>query len=659
MAVTLSDFLIEAYRNHFKDRIQQALVHNPPLLTIKFSELAAIDPELGGLLITDPVNTLEYLADSLRKYLKAENLPAVFVEVSVVGLPKVAKTSIENLPTRKGEYISFEGMVKRITGLIPVVTTAVWDCRGCNTPTSVVQEDDVTIKPQACGSCSANRWKFNPDLSVYKLIQRASIQERPDTMDGGRQPEKVVTILEGSMLKTLLPGNRIELSGLVEFKKKKNNEVETQFRVKGVQHQDNDFADLVLTPDFITKAQAFAAQGSVIPRLLPSIATSVYGLTFEKTAILLSMFGGVEQEMADGTRQRGHIHILLCGDPGTAKSRLIRYFAKLAPRSVLASGKGASAAGITAAAVKDDLAGDGGWTVEAGAMVMANGGTLFIDELDKMNDNDKSAMHDGLEAGIVAINKAGMNVTLNASCNVIAAANPNGGKFNPALALHEQLNLTPALISRFDLIFTLVDKPDAVKDEAIARHIFKNILGQSNNEALDQEFIRSYIAYARRLSPKHTQETLDSLTEYFVALRGGVEGATARQLEALVRLSEAHAKANLREVVTQEDIEAALAIHRAYLETQCIDIETGKLDLGQKNGSGNTKSQFDRMEFVFDLIRTLAAGSPDGYTTDTAVLAAAKVKGMSSKEVNNAITTLLKTNVYRPKAGESLAPFIG
>jgi replicative DNA helicase Mcm len=478
-------------------------------------------------------------------------------------------------------------------------------------------------------------------------------QERPAILDGGRQPEKVVTELAGSLLKSMVPGDRVEVTGVLRLKQEKaSREMKSVFEAKSVTHHDQDYSEVRITPEFEAKAKEFVAGGNVIPRIVSSVATSIHGLQFEKTAILLSLFGGVQRRRKDKSIRRGHIHVLMAGDPGTAKSQLLRYYARIAPRSVHATGKGASAAGLSAAVVKDDISDSGGWMVEAGAMVLANNGTMFLDELDKMDAKDASAMHEALEQGTVTINKAGLNLTLNASCNVIAAANPKEGRFDQYQPLHSQLNLTPALVSRFDLIFILLDRPGKDKDSALVDHIFTNELGEASTEVLSEDFIRNYIAYARKFNPTHTKESLEPFKPYFIGMRGTVENTTARQLEALMRLAEAHAKANLRNSVTREDSEAALLIHRAYLESQAVDPrQPDKLNLGNFSGAGTNLSQHDRIVLLLDIIRRLSKDDIRGYCDENKVVGEAMNIGIGYADALKSLAELERSGKTYAKGG--------
>ena len=307
----------------------------------------------------------------------------------------------------------------------------------------------------------------------------------------------------------------------------------------------------------------------------------------------------------------------------TAKSQLLRYVADVAPRGIYTSGKGATAAGLTAAAVKDDFAG-GRWVLEAGMLVLADGGVAVIDELDKMTPEDSSAMHEALESQTVSISKAGITATLNSRCTVLAAANPRFGRFTPDRSFAEQVNLPPTLLSRFDVIYSIFDKPDRQRDRLLANRILESHrsgeareLGAETAESpsggapFPPDFLRKYIAYARRtFRPVLSQEALSAIEDYYVQVRKQGEDPnapvpiTARQLEALVRLSEASAKARLSNVVAIEDAQRAIKIVTSFLAR--VATSEGQLDIDTVT-TGVSHSQRERMDLLYELMRKLQA----------------------------------------------------
>jgi len=361
-----------------------------------------------------------------------------------------------------------------------------------------------------------------------------------------------------------------------------------------------------------------------------------------KLAIALQLFGGVPKKLPDGTEIRGDIHILLVGDPGVAKSQLLRYVHRIAPRSVYTTGKGTTTAGLTATAVRDEI--DGRWTLEAGALVLADKGIALVDEIDKMRNEDRSALHEAMEQQTISVAKAGINATLKARCALLGAANPKYGRFDKYTPIAEQIDLSPTLLSRFDLIFVMTDEPDEERDTALAKHIldthelgeklakFKNVVASGlSKEALeveaekvkpliDPELLRKYIAYAKRtVFPVLTEEAKQKIIEFYLSMRGRVKEnspvpITARQLEALIRLAEASARIRLSDRITAEDVERVIRITRKSLEQIAIDPETGEIDIDYAF-SGTSKSQRDRIltikKIVEDLEKEFEKGVPE------------------------------------------------
>ncbi|HJK49241.1 MAG TPA: minichromosome maintenance protein MCM, partial [Methanocorpusculum sp.] len=328
---------------------------------------------------------------------------------------------------------------------------------------------------------------------------------------------------------------------------------------------------------------------------------------------------------------------LLVGDPGIAKSQLLRYVIKLAPRGIYTSGKSASSAGLTAAAVKDDL-GDGRWTLEAGALVLADKGIAAVDEMDKMQKDDRSSLHEAMEQQSISVAKAGINATLRTRCSLLGAANPKLGRFDEFTNISEQVNMPPSLLSRFDLIFIMKDKPDAVRDLNIANHILKShmagekimhhkkhpIPGADDEyfkrelapvmPEIDAVLLRKYLAYAKRnCFPMLTDEAKDILVQYYQSLRGVAIDSdkpvpvTARQLEALVRLAEASARVRLSDEISVDDAKRVVKIVDTCLRQVAYDPATGQIDI-DKVATGISKSSRDMTRVLRETIKILSEG---------------------------------------------------
>jgi replicative DNA helicase Mcm len=331
--------------------------------------------------------------------------------------------------------------------------------------------------------------------------------------------------------------------------------------------------------------------------------------------------------------------MMLVGDPGIAKSQLLRYVVKLSPRGVFASGRSASASGLTAAAVKDDM-NDGRWTIEGGALVMADMGVAAVDEMDKMRTEDKSALHEAMEQQTISIAKAGIIATLKSRCALLGAANPKYGRFDRYEGLADQINMPPALLSRFDLIFVLLDTPNHSLDSRIANHILQShyagelseqrqkLPGSTISEefvdaemeiiepVIAPEFMRKYIAFARKnVYPVMEEDTRHHLINFYTDLRRSGEGkntpvpVTARQLEALVRLSEASARVRLSNIVTLEDAKRTIRIVMNCLKNVGVDPETGALD-ADILASGTSMSQRNKIKLLKDIIKKVSDRHP-------------------------------------------------
>jgi replicative DNA helicase Mcm len=317
------------------------------------------------------------------------------------------------------------------------------------------------------------------------------------------------------------------------------------------------------------------------------------------------LFGGVPKDLED-IKIRGEINVLLIGDPGTGKSQLLRYVARLAPRGLYTSGRGTTGVGLTAAVLKEKESGE--YSLEAGALVLADKGVASIDEIEKMNPEDRSTIHEALEQGTVSVAKGGIVATLNARTAVLAAANPSLGRYNAYTSIIENISLPITLLSRFDLIFLMRDVPEAAQDTNLSKHVLSIHAGAAASAPIPPALLRKYITYARQLQPKLTSEATAKIQEFYLKMRKASGNAEAspivvgpRQLEGLARLSEARARAALREQVTQEDAEAAIQIMMRSLEEVGIDVSSGKIDIDIIM-TGKPKSVRDKLSVVIKVI---------------------------------------------------------
>jgi replicative DNA helicase Mcm len=330
-----------------------------------------------------------------------------------------------------------------------------------------------------------------------------------------------------------------------------------------------------------------------------------------KEAILLQMVGGVRRTYPDGVTVRGDINLLLIGDPGTAKSQLLKYVQRIAPRGLYTSGRGVTAAGLTAAVVRDKT---GSFTLEAGAVVLADKGIAAIDEFEKMKAEDRVSIHEAMEQQTVSVAKGGIVATLNARTAILAAANPVYGRYDDSLNFSENVDLPSTLLSRFDLYFIIKDRPDKEGDAKLSDHILQLHMETYDygDQTIPPSMLRKYLAYCKKITPKLSPEATERIKNFFLQLRSSSQEANApipitpRHLESLIRLSVARARVLLKEEVTVEDAEAAIRLMDYSLRTAGLDVSSGKIDIDILM-TGRSRSRWEKMRIILKEIENLEA----------------------------------------------------
>ena len=612
---------------------------------IDFLDIEKFDPDLANYTLVSPNQSVGAAEEAMRRMV-SHALTNPFLHFRIKNLPRDSRIEIRKLRAKHlGSFVSVEGLVRKATEVRPKVTIAEFECARCGHRMSVEQEGMQFHEPLECpkddGGCGrgggSTKFRLLTDPSRFVDTQKIEIQEPPEGLRGGSQPERLVGFVEDDVAGKISPGDRIILNGTLKSVQKGGGQQKTtlfdiSLDINSVEYEEHEYEEIVITPEDEVKIRDFAASEDIYEKIVASISPTIYGYSQEKEALALQLFGGVQKVMDDGTRIRGDIHIAMIGDPGTAKSQILRYMAQLAPRGIYTSGKSSSAAGLTAAAVKDEF-GEGRWTLEAGALVLADKGLACIDELDKMNDQDRSSIHESLEQGTISVAKAGITATLQSRCAVLGAANPKYGRFDESRSVAEQIDLPPALLSRFDAIFTMTDRPDSEVDRNKAAHILKvhrrgelrqhatpdkldgidaaEILreGDSLVPAMDRDFLRKYVAFSKRTIPVMSDDAMRTLEKYYVDIRKMGEGEnasvpiTARQLEALIRLSEASARARLNPLVMPEDAARAIKIVEYYLGK--VASEGGRRDI-DLIATGTSKSQREQIYVLRSLVQQLS-----------------------------------------------------
>ena len=646
----------EFFSTIYKDDVFEILEKYPDerSLTVNYEDLEMFDPDLADLLIKKPdevISASQKAIKNIDPLMKDAELNIRFENLS------------NNIPLSDllskyiGDFVSADGIVRKTDEIRPRIETGVFECRGCMRLHEVEQTSGTNIiGPSLCSDCGGRSFRLLQEDSKYIDTQSARMQEPLENLSGGTEPKQMLMVLEDDLVDGLSPGDKVRITGTLKtFREERSGKFKNYIYVNHIEHLVQEFEEWELSEEDEKTILELSKDPHIYDKIINSTAPSIKGHRDVKEAIALQLFGGTVQELEDQTRLRGDIHILIVGDPGIGKSQILKYVSKLAPRSVYTSGKGTSGAGLTAAAVRDEL---GGWSLEAGALVLGDQGSVCVDELDKMRSEDRSALHEALEQQTVSIAKAGIMATLNTRCSVLAAANPKFGTFDQYKTLANQIDLPSPILSRFDLIFVIEDKPDIEKDRELAQHILKTHQYSDVAYDIEPELLRKYIAYARKnIHPVLTDESNKVLEEFYVSVRtGGIEEdtpvpITPRQLEATIRLAEASAKLRLKNEVEASDAHRAISLQKKCLEKIGMDPDTGKIDIARVEGRTPT-SERDKIRKVMDEIKVLEEEF-DNVPVNVLKDHLAENFDMSEEKVDSILKQLKgKGFIYEPRNGQ-------
>ena len=654
-------------------------------LYIDYNDLAIFDFELMEYFLQHPAKAL-YMGEQVMKEFYPPDKPNVKLHLRLSNVPKNTQVLIRNLRSRHlSRFISVEGLVRKAAEVRPKLVNGAFECKRCGGITMQEQEDRFFQEPLECSNCNKpgpqTKFYFKPEMSDFIDSQFIEIQEKPEGLRGGEQPQTLPGVVLDDIAGHISPGDRVVLNGIMTGHTKgrsttKLTVFDIVLDVNSVSVEEKEFEAIDISEEDEAEILELAKDKNVINKIRSSIAPTIWGMETEKEALALQLFSGVPKSMPDGTKIRGDIHVLLVGDPGTAKSQLLRYVSDMAPRGIYASGKSTSAAGLTAAAVRDEL-GDGRWTLEAGALVLADQGIGCIDELDKMTTQDRSSMHEAMEQQTVTVAKAGINATLHSRCAILGAANPKFGRFDWGYNLAEQIDMPPALLSRFDIIFPLTDKPDNARDLRVSEHVLKvhhlgEVLTQIEKGDVERaddmeegmeavkppitpEMMRKYVAYARsHIFPVMTDDASTMLRDYYINIRGsakedGKVSITVRQLEAFIRLAEASARARMSKRVELSDAKRAINIVQAFLRAATGQGAGGGIDI-DIIATGVSYSQREQLIALRELLRELVDQMGDVPLED--ILEEGEDRGIPREKIKDYLEKLVqKGEIYKPKQG--------
>jgi len=658
----LRTYVDDRGHNLYREKIRSMCEQNLCSLEVDYNILAAECSVLAFFLPEAPTEMLQ-IFDEAAKSVVLSMFPhyeriAKEIHVRISDLPLVEELrSLRQLHLR--QLIKTHGVVTGSTGVLPQLSLIKYDCKKCGYVLGpFAQNQNQEVKPGTCPECqSQGPFEVNMEQTLYKNYQRITLQESPDKVSAGRLPRSKDAILLGDLCDICKPGDEIELTGVYTHNYESSLNTKHGFPVfatvimaNHIVVKDDRNAAKHLTDEDIKAINALSKDERIGERIIASVAPSVYGHDDIKRALALALFGGQPKDKQQKHRVRGDLNVLLCGDPGTAKSQFLKYVEKIAPRAVFTTGQGASAVGLTAYVQRSPMTGE--WTLEAGALVLADRGVCLIDEFDKMNDQDRTSIHEAMEQQTISVSKAGIVTTLKARCSVIAASNPIGGRYDPSMTFAENVDLTEPILSRFDVLCVVRDVVDPVIDDHLARfvvcsHMRSHPMSEKGDhdrmselevrmadatnlagvEKIPQDLLKKYILYARqRVEPKLQFMDQDKVAKMYSDLRResmatGSVPITVRHIESMIRLAEANAKMHLREYVHEDDVNMAIrVVLESFVDTQKYSVVKAM----RKNFAPYLSYKRDNNELLLFALRALsrdtAAYMRNRYGTEQEVI---------------------------------------
>ena len=616
-------------------------------ITISMADLEKYDQDLAKLLKNNPYTILpifENIVMDLAKEIDPSLVERLLLNNKKIRIWILPSKDVIKLRDIGVDYlnkiVTIEGMIIQQTSPFSHILKVFLYCvsegeKGEDTYTTFYPPEgmefyDKVKLPKDLSICNPrHKMKIDESQSIRVDWQKAVIQETPEDVPPGQIPRQLELIFEDDLIDTVRPGDRIRVLGILKLKNelwyspKANSDF--YLKVLGVEQIESSFEEAKISEEDEEKIKELAKDPDIIDRIISSIAPSLYGLRDIKEATALSLFGGNDYEFPDGTKKRGNIHTLIIGEPATAKSQIALAIRKIAPRVVFANGKGSTGVGLTASVTKEknsDI-----WVLNVGAVVLANGGVAVIDEIDKMNKDDRAYLNEAMEQQTISVNKANIHAVLKAKTTIIAFGNPKGGRFDPDTDILDQINLEPTILSRFDLIFTLKETYDEETEKKF-EFIIKTRTAVTNKDKIDayiipgingkglipSDLLKKYIIYARtRITPKWEDEATKYLIDFVKELaqksrqlNGLRRLITARQIDGFMRLSEAYARMRLSDKVTVEDVKRAIDIFKRSLRSLRIDIDSENADI-DRIMAGVSEEERNIERIVLNIIDELTA----------------------------------------------------
>ncbi len=635
---TIKEFL-KSFKNPdgdyvYIDKIDSMMPKNQASLTVDYMDFithTGLEEKFGE----EPDLILEVFSRAIKETVQtrfpgyAESLKDQF-NARITNYP--IKNTVRQINSKNtGQFIAIKAMVIKMSAVESIPKIAVYECPDKHA-TKVTAKRNFTIStPIMCNnpSCKHRDFEIIPKKSTFADYQILQLQELPGELPAGKLPKTLGVFVSEGLVDSARMGDTVEISGIVRPELSK--EIKLGVPVQTYRHRlyannidqlsnENDFGGKITEDDKIKITSMIRPQSEEQARELQinSFGPHIEGHELFKEALILTMIGSDSRTLSDGTRVRGDINVFLLGDPGTAKSEMGKAVYRVAPRAFFTSGKGSTGAGLTAATIQDKITGV--YMLEPGITVLADMGVAVIDEFDKMDFKDRSALHEVMEQQSASIAKGGINATLNARTSIIAIANPLYGKYDPYKNITENVNIPIPLLTRFDLIFIVRDIPDKEKDKKIAKRIastHSDKSTQNSRNSMDMETFAKYLQIAKQKHPKLSEDAEEKIIDYYLKMRDADSEesgftVTPRQLEGLIRLTIARAKSLLKDTADSSDADRAIFILNEMLKNSGVDVNTGKVDFGVLQGK--PKSEIGKIRLFQDIMKGLGATNGAGCT---------------------------------------------
>ena len=660
----------------YVEQIDQMMSKHSKYIVVDYNDLVLF-PIIESHFNKDPDQILDAFSRAIKEILK-ERFPDYAEKIKHDIRARIANFPVQrSLRQINSEIItkmtSVSGMVVRSSEVKPLAKEVTYKCLDKHISKFTLLDGmslNASVKCQT-PNCKHTSLAIIPEASRFIDFQILRLQELPEDLPPGQLPHYVNVSIKQDLVDYARPGDRIVLTGIVRIEQERISGVSKSESALYRLRMDGNNVEFIggkgikssrrtereeISPDEEKLVKSLAKNPDIYDRLIASFAPHIKGHALFKEAILLLIVGSTQRVLTDGTKIRGDINVFLVGDPGTAKSEMLKFCARIAPRGLYTSGRGSTAAGLTAAVVRDA---SGIFMLEAGAVVLGDQGLVCIDEFDKMRPEDRSALHEVMEQQSASIAKGGIVATLNARTSILAAANPMFGKYDIFKNIYENVNLPIPLLTRFDLVFIVRDIPSQEKDRNIAQHIISQhgFSGTDTTSLIDIDILTKYLSYAKRGEPALTKEAENLIMEFYLKMRN-ISGddkenmitITPRQLEGLIRLATARARLLLKNKVEGEDADRAIYLFNEMLKNSGTDVNTGKVDIGVLQG--RPKSEVSKLQMFMEILRTLEGEPKSSVPEQGFVDELVKSDKFSEEEARNYIRRMIRdASIYESKPG--------